>query len=109
MIVKRGQKILALCQKGNSRSVALAFLFKKRGADALSAGLVTSSKETINMLCQWAELVIVTDEKLVSLMPVGHEEKLKIWNVGTDKWFRGFKQDLLDKYEEFISQEPANV
>jgi hypothetical protein len=105
MEVKRRQKILALCQKGNSRSVALAFILKKRGADALAAGLVTSSPETILMLCQWAELIIVTDSRLLPLLPSGQEDKLKIFDVGSDVYFKGFKSELLNKYEEYLINE----
>ena len=104
MEIKRGQKILALCQKGNMRSVALAFLLKKKhGADAIAAGLVTSSPDTIGMLCIWADLVVVTDKKLMPLVPPGYEEKLLLWDVGTDRWFKGFDEGLLNKYKEYIS------
>ena len=104
MEIKRGQKVLALCQKGNMRSVALAFLLKKEyKADALAAGLVTSSFDTINMLCQWADLVVVTDKKLFPLVPPGYKEKLLLWDVGTDRWFKGFSDDLLSKFRGYIS------
>lgn len=103
MEIKRGQKILALCQKGNSRSVALAFILKKFGADSLAAGLKTSAPETIDMLCQWASLIIVTDKKLMPLVPSGYDEKVKLWDVGSDRWFKGFDQSLLNKYKEYMS------
>lgn len=50
-------KILCICERGNSRSVALAYLFKDwLGQDALSMGITASSEDTKRMLYEWAEL-----------------------------------------------------
>jgi hypothetical protein len=91
-----------LCQKGNSRSVALAYIFKRRGIDALAAGLKTSSPETIEMLCAWADRIILTTKRYIALVPKAHYGKMLIWHVGTDIWFKGFDEDLINKFKEYM-------
>lgn len=55
------QKVLALCKHGITRSGAAVKVLKNRQneADALCAGLLSNSKETIEMLCKWADIVYV--------------------------------------------------
>ena len=98
-------RILCLCQQGNSRSVALAFLLKRHyHADALAAGLVTASKETLDMLYDWAEHIIVTDKELVAMVPENVQGKLHLWDVGTDIWFRRPARSLTRKLYDYMEQ-----
>jgi hypothetical protein len=100
-------KVLCLCQKGNSRSVALAFLLKKEyHLDTLSAGLVTSSSETLDMLFQWCDVMILTSRRYLHLIPDKYRDKLKVWHVGTDRFFRGFEPELLDMFHTFLREDP---
>ena len=99
-------RILCVCQKGNMRSVALAWLLKKEyEMDALAMGVQTSSITTKNMLYQWADIIILTSNRYKKEIPREHRDKLKIWHVGTDKWFKGHPDDLVDMFRGFIKEE----
>ncbi len=53
-------RVLCICQKGNSRSVVMAwYLRNKRKHDTIATGMITASRRTRNMLYQWADLVIL--------------------------------------------------
>lgn len=101
-------KILCLCSRGNSRSVALGWILKDRidpAQDAIAAGLDVMSDETKHMLCKWAERIIVVDETLKDKVPEEYHEKMKVWDVGGDRFFRGFEEELLNIYIKHIQEE----
>lgn len=51
-------KIVCVCNGGNVRSVALAESLKGTfGCEAISASTYWLSKETMTMLCQWADII----------------------------------------------------
>lgn len=100
-------KVLCLCQKGNMRSVALAFLLKKEhGVDALAMGLQTSSPETQRMLFEWCDWMILTSRRYLDLIPEPYRPKLKVWHVGTDRWFTGYAPDLVQQFQDFLQDDP---
>lgn len=100
-----GNKILTICEYGNSRSVALSFILKGMGKESIACGMTASSHETFMMLCNWADTIIVTFEPLAKhILPEFHH-KLKIWDVGVDKYFMGYAPELLDKYDKFIKED----
>ncbi len=99
-------KMLCMCLRGNSRSVALAYLFKhKLKYEAIAVGLHQHSPETYKMLYDWADWIIVVDKRLAHEVPETYRIKLKVWDVGSDKWFKGFDEGLLDKYAEYIRRD----
>ena len=101
-------KILCVCQRGNSRSVALAYIFKDRlNQDAIAMGIRTASDETKQMLYDWADSIILVDGKFANEMPIRHIGKTKVWDVGPDRYFLGFHPDLLRQYEEYVNKEMA--
>ncbi len=68
-------------------------------------GLRKNSHDTQKMLYEWADVVILTAGKYVGEIPEAYRSKLKVWDVGTDVWFKGFSKDLLSKYQAFIAAE----
>jgi predicted protein tyrosine phosphatase len=99
------RRVLTVCQRGNSRSVALGWILKDGlGAEALCAGVETSSPATLAMLCEWAEVVIVVDARLTDRIPVAYAAKLLVWDVGRDVYFRGFDDRLVAQFEHFLEQ-----
>ena len=90
-------KILTVCQRGNNRSAALAFILRdERGPNEVinygpQGGV---SDQTIDMLCEWADKIIVTTKE------VDVPEKFRIRrifiDVGSDRWGVGFNPELLD-------------
>lgn len=97
-------KILTICEHGNSRSVCLAWLLKwKYKKDALACGIMEVSPETFAMLCSWAELIIVTDKRIIHPMLNIFKDKTIVFDVGPDRFFMGYPQELIDMYEKYIS------
>lgn len=101
-----GKRVLCVCQKGNSRSVALAWLLKKKyHADALACGVDAQAVGTVRLLCEWVEIVILTAgryQNYLLLIAPECESKLLVWDVGHEKWFKGFSDDLIQRYFKFI-------
>ena len=95
-------KILCMCQKGNSRSVALAWMLKKMKHDAIAVGFVTTRRSTRKLLYEWADLVIVLAPRYLHWIPDEYSSKVKVYDVGTDIWFKGFKKELVLKLQNFV-------
>ena len=99
-------KILCLCERGNSRSVALAWLLKDgMGFDALAIGMRAASEETKNMLYQWADKIILVDKDFEDEIPDEHKNKLRVWDVGKDRFFGGFSRELLAMYRNYMARD----
>ena len=97
--------ILCVCQRGNSRSVALAYIFKDvYGQDALAMGISAASDDTKSMLYEWADIIILVDQKYEDEIPAEYKKKLQIWDVGSDKYFLGFHPELLELYRKYIDE-----
>lgn len=91
-------KMVCMCQGGNSRSVACAFLMKyEYGHDALSLSWQANSDETKNMLFDWADAIIVMTEDFTQYVPTKYWAKLAVVDVGDDIWGNGLHPDLLNK------------
>ena len=95
-----------MCRRGNSRSVALAYLFKhKLKYEAIAVGLHQHSAETYKMLYDWADWIIVVDKKLAYRVPAEYSDKLKVWDVGSDRWFKGFDESLTNQFTAYIRRD----
>lgn len=101
-------KVLCVCKEGNSRSVALAYVLKKRGHEAIAIGTHSTTLETKKVLFGWADKVILTDVTLMDaasgLDALG--EKLYVWDVGRDKYFRGFDEGLMNTFKAYLEGQP---
>lgn len=83
-------KVLAVCAYGNVRSGCLSRQLKDwYFQDALAAGLVANTPETLEMLFDWADAILLTD---TSLDPKNYihsdlgKEKMHSFDVGRDRW-----------------------
>jgi len=95
-------KVLCLCQKGNSRSVVLTWLMKKKfHHEALAAGMVNTSRETRNMLYQWADRIILVVPRYQHWIPEEFRSKLRVIDAGGDP-FKAHDAALLSRYEAQI-------
>jgi len=104
--IKKTDKILCVCEGGNSRSVALAWLFKKSfGMEAISVGLRESSKETLTMLGKWADHIILTDRNLKDRIPKEWKPKLRVYHSGPDIYFKGFAETLINKFLQYLEDD----
>ena len=94
------EKVLTLCQWGLTRSVAIRhILILELGVDSIAAGIEKNSRETLRMLGEWADVVIVAAEDLID-----HEKMEEIppgkiipLNLGNDIWQNPRHDDLWRK------------
>ena len=92
-------KILTVCQGGSCRSVAAAFLLKYELGfpDTVAMGVKVNSPETQNMLCRWADRIIVTGEQeIVQKIPRQFQDKIDFLDIGPDVWHNPMNVSLLD-------------
>jgi hypothetical protein len=90
-------KILVLCDEGNNRSVTLAHQLKYWGNDVIAAGVKRNSLETIGMLCNWADRVILTEASQLEYFNFNgiQADKVDVWDIGPDVYPRPFNKELL--------------
>lgn len=87
--------ILCVCEHGNNRSVTMAHILKyASNFETLTAGLGYHTQETLEMLFNWAEVIVVPDEKLLPLIPEKYKPKVKFYNIGEDIYPRPFNKEL---------------
>jgi len=99
-------RILCLGRQGNVRSVALAWLLKGKGHDAIAVGMRRMDRGTRKMLLDWAELIILLHQKCQEGIPSEYWPKLKIWPVGREEaYFQGFHQGLIDLFKTLIERD----
>jgi predicted protein tyrosine phosphatase len=100
--------ILTVCQHGNNRSVHFAHLlrYKYKEASVIAAGLLKLDKDTLHMLFEWADIIIVTETSLAPQIPKEYYDKIKIWNVGPDTYKRPFNPELLILCKKYIEENP---
>ncbi|MFH1482490.1 MAG: hypothetical protein ABIE46_03150 [Patescibacteria group bacterium] len=89
-------KILTMCQGGNSRSVAMAFLLKyKYNIDAIACSWEKNSSETLRMLFEWADNILIMESDFEKYIPTEYKHKIIITDVGYDQWF-SIRKDLIE-------------
>lgn len=99
-------KILCVCQRGNSRSVGMAFALKEiYNTEAIACGIDAVSSDTWKLLYDWADLVVVMHDELLPYIPAETQDKIKLCNVGEDIYWRGVDLNLLDQCRNFIKNE----
>lgn len=81
------KKFLCVCDGGNVRSHALAFHLKwDRKQEAIAAGRLHLSVETMSMLCEWADVIVLMEPHMVSSIPTMQMHKIVVMDVGPDRW-----------------------
>lgn len=96
-------KVLCLCQKGNSRSVVLAWYLRKLfGHETLAAGMVTASRSTRQMLYEWADRIILVVPRYKHWIPPEFIGKLRVVDAGCDPW-KSHDEALIGRYRDQLS------
>ena len=93
-------KVLCVCEHGNVRSVALAYLIKTiYKHEAIALGIKSSSENTREMLYEWADKIIYLDPSIVKNNEIKDKNlaKVSILDVGEDIWHEPFSQELQHK------------
>ena len=98
-------KFLCLCRGGNVRSVCLAWHLKDRGHEAISAGFDYLSADTLSMLFNWADKIVVMQPEFSGLIPLELTHKVMICDVGEDRYGNPMNRELKDQVKQWIRQE----
>lgn len=94
------KKILTVCAQGLCRSVGLADVLKLHfePVDVIPVGYRGNTKETLIMLGEWADFVIVMEEKYKrKLPPEMDQSKMLVCEVGPDVYGNSHHRVLIDK------------
>ena len=97
-------KILCVCKGGIVRSPAMATVLKlKYSADVLTASLDFNSGETLIMLCDWADLILVPEDWMKERL-LAHIYKVMVLPVGPDVWGNTHDSGLLDLVNALLKE-----
>jgi len=98
-------KILTLCELGLNRSVTAKWMLQFRDHQVLAAGTKNLSRDTLKMLYDWADRIILLDKSLEAKADVP-PSKLTVWDVGSDTYPHHFNPDLLARLRKLAAAEP---
>jgi hypothetical protein len=80
-------KYLVVCDGGNVRSHALAFILKYHyNQEAIAAGRIHLSPATMHLLSEWADKIILMQPHMDESIPRVFHDKIIVKDVGTDRW-----------------------
>ena len=99
-------RVLCVCQKGNSRSVGMAWYLRNQhqpAHDAIAIGMKTANRQTKKMLYRWADLIILLAPQYRRRIPERWDSKVVVCDVGHDTYFRDIHSDLLEQCRAFAA------
>jgi len=98
-------KILTVCQGGHVRSVAAKYILKYRyGHDVLACGWESNTPETREMLCEWADYIVIMQAAFKQFIAPKYHGKLFAYDVGEDRYGNPFHPDLQAGIDGIIKQ-----
>lgn len=90
------RRFLVVCDGGNVRSHALAYILKwDYHQEAIAVGRIYMSDETMRVFSEWADVIVVVQPHMSESIPESEHGKVVCWDMGTDKWGQDFKPGLL--------------
>ena len=99
----RGSRFLTMCEGGNVRSVALAFVLKDNyGQDAIACSWRSNTRETRNMLYAWADYIVVMQPHFAEHVPGEFAPKVRCVDVGPDSYGTPMHGDLLAELNKVV-------
>lgn len=94
-------KFLCVCDGGNVRSQAMAYvLHDLHGHEAIPVGRLRVSKETMNMMCEWSDVIVIMQSHMTSSIDEKFHDKLKCVDVGEDRFGIYVHPELLSMVKE---------
>ena len=75
--MKRDIKILCVCRSGRTRSVLAKTELNRRGyLDVIAVGGLKLPPRTLNMLCDWAEVILLAKPRHGKYIDLKYKEKI---------------------------------
>lgn len=100
------RKWLCICEGGNNRSGAMSLQLKMQGQDSIQAGWKYNTKETLQMLADWADYVIIMQpvmkDELANKGVDIPEEKLRCVDVGLDTYGYNTHMGLNERLKQIV-------
>lgn len=75
--------------------------------DALACGWSTNSEETIAMLAEWADRIIVVQPHYREKIPQRYRNKVAVYDVGRDRWLNSLHPQLRGIFQRMVKEDPA--
>lgn len=80
-------KYLIVCDGGNVRSNALGFHLKwHHNKEAIAIGRLYMSPETLEMMSNWADKIVLMQPHMSESIPASYHEKVVVVDVGVDRF-----------------------
>ncbi len=98
--------ILIMCIRGDHRSVCMASELRnaKKQRDVITCGAYTFSQETLVMLYDWADKIIVVDPKVQEAVHPEYRDKMIVLDMGDDPWGPNFNPIFIGRAHALIEQ-----
>jgi len=74
--------------------------------ETLTCGLEYHTPETKKMLFEWADVIVVPEDKLLAMVPEEYKSKIKFYNIGEDHYPRPHNKDLLLRAKALMEADP---
>ncbi len=88
-------KILCVCRQGNSRSVGTRYRLNRRGyGNVIAIGAFNTNQETLKMLCDWADKILLAKPHHGENLPSGKEKIDTEFTIGEDNWNNPMNKEL---------------
>lgn len=99
-------KILTLCKRGDHRSVCMASVLRneRKYRDVISAGVYTFSQETLAMLYDWADKIIVVDGEIGDKVHPEFQDKVLMMDLGPDPYGPNFHEGFKTASRDYLDQ-----
>jgi hypothetical protein len=68
----------------------------------LSLGLEYTDAATITLLCAWATVILVPEDRLRDCVPEPHRGKVRVLPIGEDRWGGWQRPDLISLIEQCL-------
>ena len=101
--VSKETKILCICQYGNVRSVGTKRRLTRRGyRNVIATGAENCGSETLMVLVDWADVVLVAEPHLADLLPPSGKVDVR-FTIGPDVFGNSASRALQDVVKEQLN------
>jgi hypothetical protein len=98
-------RFLCVCEAGTVRSGAAAHGLKYYfGQEALTASHAKLKDDTLEMLCTWADRIVLMQPKFGDRISDQFKNKVKVLDVGQDTWGNPLDKGLMDKVLDLLQE-----
>lgn len=91
------KRFLTICEGGAVRSVSLATVLRwDFQQDAIPLSAAKNGPEAVDLLCQWADYIILMQPTFETVVPKRFHLKIRVLDVGPDVWGNPMDPKLRD-------------